>query len=217
MNELTFSQLRVFLRASLLQQLPGAIGHKKMMPYHRHVSLLTASETARKSGVLIAIYPNEQGKPTLILIKRSNDGGKHAGQIALPGGKMETFDETIVHTALREAEEEVALNPKLLDVLGLLSPLYISVSDFLVQPVVACLDERPRLLKADLEVDLIIEQDLFRLFQNKDFDAIAPIEIKLETKTQENKVPAYRLDTGAIVWGATAMILAELEIILFGE
>src|ERR1051326_3908817 len=72
----------------------------------------------------------------LVLIERT-EGGVHGGQLALPGGKSEPADESLLQTALREAEEEIGLDPALVDVLAEITPVYTRVSGFVVHPFLA--------------------------------------------------------------------------------
>jgi 8-oxo-dGTP pyrophosphatase MutT (NUDIX family) len=64
----------------------------------------------RIAAVLVPVYRDEDGRLRLVLIVRT-DRGLHGGQLALPGGKADADDETLMATALREAEEEIGLNP----------------------------------------------------------------------------------------------------------
>lgn len=164
---------------------------------------------ARQSGVLLLLFP-KSGRLHLVLIERSRDGGVHSGQIAFPGGKREPFDRDIIATALREAREEVSLDVRRLAVLGNLSPLYIPVSNFLVHPVVAYAERPPLLEPSPLEVTRIYTPSLATVFGSKDM-----VRLPLRGSRPENlPMPAYRLEGEGVIWGATAMILSELEYLL---
>lgn len=164
---------------------------------------------ARQSGVLLLLYP-QQEQVHLVLIERSADGGVHSGQIALPGGRSEEADADIAATALREANEEVALDPKSVTVLGQLSSLYIPVSNFEVHPVLGVCREVPMLSRSDAEVAQILQMPVGRIFSQKEKVSV-PLSGLPDLKI---KAIAYLLPGNRYIWGATAMILSELEYLL---
>jgi 8-oxo-dGTP pyrophosphatase MutT (NUDIX family) len=96
---------------------------------------LPGGRNLRPAGVLIAIL-QQDGVPQVVLTKRASHLKHHPGQIAFPGGKVEQSDTDAQAAALREAEEEIGLNPGTVSVLGLL-PTHETVTGFLVSPVVA--------------------------------------------------------------------------------
>jgi len=194
-----------WLEQRLKQPLPGFDAQKKMMNLNRP-KVTVVPENARESGVLILLYP-DRGEIHTVLIERTKDGGVHSGQIALPGGRKELSDIDIIATALREANEEVNLDPERVTVLGNLTDLYIPVSNFKVQPVIAYSKTRPELTPSDSEVAKIIYISLTDLFSSKeevDVTASGTVSFKIHTM-------AYMLTPPAVLWGATAMILSELE------
>jgi 8-oxo-dGTP pyrophosphatase MutT (NUDIX family) len=87
------------------------------------------------ASVLVPLVVHESGV-TVLLTRRTEHLRDHAGQISFPGGRAEEIDADAVHTALREAEEEVGLAPAHVDVIGML-PVYTTVTGFHVTPVVA--------------------------------------------------------------------------------
>jgi 8-oxo-dGTP pyrophosphatase MutT (NUDIX family) len=160
----------------------------------------------RPSAVLVPIV-FRGGGPSLILIERA-PGGFHGGQIAFPGGAEEEGDGGPVGTALREAREEIGLHPGSVDVLGLLSPLTVIVSRFLIQPVVGLVAERPVFEPSPDEVAGIIEVPLAELAGpgNKR-------EREIDVRGESRTVPCYQFGK-TVVWGVTAMMLSELEELL---
>ena len=166
-------------------------------------------ENARPSAVLFLLFGDEHS-PRLLLIQRSADGRAHSGQISAPGGRWEPADADLRTTALRETEEEVGIAPKEVDVLGELTPLYIPISNFLVHPFVGYARALPPLSLSVLEVDRTLEVPLGALFSPS-----AKIQTEVRPVSAPGmvlQVPAYKLDGDeSIIWGATAMMLSELE------
>ena len=93
-----------------------------------------ADGSGRPSAVLMAFAEQADG-PALLLIERAADLRKHAGQVAFPGGSVDPTDATHSAAALREANEEVGLDPATVDVIAELPAIFIPVSDFVVTPV----------------------------------------------------------------------------------
>jgi len=140
----------------------------------------------------------------IVLTVRASHLPSHAGQVSLPGGAVEE-GETIDQAALREAREEVGLDPSAVRLLGRLTPLHIPVSGFVLHPVVALMDWRPVLRPSDREVERILEAPLHeladparRLLRRASLDERGEVEIP------------YIEIHGAELWGATAMVLSEL-------
>ena len=193
------------IKKALKQNLPGGISHKKMLPPNRVLKAAPEEKNIlKKSSVLLLLFI-ENDELTACLIKRPSHMKHHAGQIALPGGKIEK-DETAIVTALRETYEEIGIQPKQIKILGTLSEFYVEVSRFQIYPIVGWLDKKPEFVINTNEVEKTI------LFPIKNFKA--PFnEVELETFTGKLKVPCIKFD-GEIIWGATAMILSEFADIL---
>lgn len=161
-------------------------------------------EDARRAGVLVLCYPH-QGQLTTLLIQRTADPGVHSGQVGFPGGSVEPGDRDLTATALREACEEVGVCGANLAILGQLNRVYIPPSRFLVTPVVAALSVRPAFRPNPAEVAGLLELPLVELLRP---------ECKQVTQMHlagiAFRVPYYDV-SGQVVWGATALMLAELE------
>lgn len=190
----------------LAKPLPGFEAQSKMIINQEARKRMVIPVDARESAVLILLYPMEDGLYTT-MIERSTYAGVHSGQIAFPGGKREASDADLVATALREAREEVNFNDAGSSLLGFLSPVYIPVSYFMVQAVVMFSHHAPVLRASEWEVASILNVPLFQLFERKVTTSVQP-SINPSVKWQ---VPAYETEQGHIIWGATAMILSELE------
>lgn len=208
-----YSDLQNFasvLQQKLLGSLPGPAAHLIMIPPTRLETLrnLVPDKNAKLSAVLILLYPRS-GTLDLILIKRARYNGVHSGQIALPGGQHEPSDKSMKHTALREAQEEIGIDAKKVRILGKLSPVYIPPSNFKVFPYVGLYLETP-----DFKVDGIETTDIIEV---RFTDFINPANQTEKTILSRDgkkvKVPCFYLN-GEIVWGATAMMLSELFILL---
>ncbi len=184
--------------------LPGKIAHRSMMHHNRQLPE-TAPDHSKIAAVLLLLY-KEGDMLKIVLIERSQNGGHHSGQIAFPGGKVEPEDPSLWHTALRESREEVSLCSNVKWVGGL-SPLYVPVSNYLIHPFVGYLDQKPELLAADAEVASILTYDIQTIFAEKTYKEIAINYPNMPSVWAH----LYQLPNDLYIWGATAMILAELE------
>lgn len=201
------------IRAGFARPLPGRSAQERMTG--RVIAMPEElPDNVRDSAVLQLIYPVD-GVPHMLFMRRTEDGRAHSGQISFPGGRWEARDADFMQTALREANEEVGLEPGSVEVLGALTPLYIPVSFFMVHPFVAWTASRPDYRPSADEVSELIELPLSYLMDpaNKIRTQIRPVSMP----SLVLDVPAYRLPDGSVIWGATAMMLAELEAMLEGE
>lgn len=193
------------LQQKILSKLPGWQAHQKMAPPLRK-PLAPMPQAVKYSAVCIVIYIKIK-EPHTLLIKRTEDGKTHGGQISFPGGRLDATDFSLTYCALRECEEEIGLNRNELTVLGALSELYIPPSNFLVKPIVCCAEVKKLNPSAD-EVAELIEVPLRDLFHSKNKKNQQVWASGGTGTTWE--VPTYQYGNYTI-WGATAMILAELE------
>jgi 8-oxo-dGTP pyrophosphatase MutT (NUDIX family) len=206
-----FSTFTENLTAALKMPLPGYEAQYKMAREFREHPKDTElyHANARLGAVLILLYPKESGIHT-VLIQRPAYEGVHSAQIAFPGGKKEDDDESLMATALREAEEEVGIIAKDVVVAGTLTHLYIPPSNFLVTPVVGICNVAPALIPQETEVAEIVEVGLSTLMNDNLID-------EKTIHLQQNislKVKYYDIH-GKTVWGATAMMIAELKELLY--
>lgn len=207
MLQTSFNAFTEHLQQRLQNPLPGEAAHQKMASAARYRLGIKPNERTRRSAVLICFYPF-QNSIYLPLILRPQYDGVHAGQMAFPGGRMERFDENLTRTALREAQEEVGIRVSDVKVLGLLTELFIPPSNFFVQPVVGILPYRPDFYPDPREVEAIVEVDLDTLL-----DETIVGDSQIEVRGILVDAPFYQIQ-GHRVWGATAMMISELLMVL---
>ncbi|NLR90017.1 NUDIX hydrolase [Flammeovirga agarivorans] len=197
------------LKEQLDDQLPGRFAHDFMSSTQRQqITPQKIPEGARKAAVLILM--KEDGNTWKFpLIQRPSYDGVHSGQMAFPGGKYDDTDEDMIYTALRECEEEIGIKVERSAVLGTLSDIYIPPSNMHVVPVVAKYDERFEYDIDTFEVAKVVETTLSQLQD--------PANHKEYTFKMSNglmyKTPSFDVN-GHTVWGATAMILSELMMVV---
>ena len=140
------------IKKALSQTLPGSTSHRKMLPINRELVAASDDQSRLKhSSVLLLLYPDND-ELNVCLIKRPAHMKHHAGQIALPGGRIEK-GETALETALRETWEEIGILPQQIEILGTLSELYVQVSRFQIHPFVAWLKTKPEFIICKDEVE----------------------------------------------------------------
>ncbi|MEE4215952.1 MAG: CoA pyrophosphatase [Bacteroidales bacterium] len=200
------------LRAALEKPLPGTDVQWEMASSDRMINNFPRRKRrdSKLAAVLILLYPVND-KIHTVFIQRPVYSGVHSGQISFPGGKMEEEDRDLIHTAVREACEEVGLCSNDLDILGSLTPLYIPVSNIEVSPVVAHCSKKPSFRPDRQEVVSLIEAAL------DDFLNPGIVREKPMTVRDEKLDIKYYDYKGSVIWGATAMILHELLVIIRRE
>jgi 8-oxo-dGTP pyrophosphatase MutT (NUDIX family) len=157
----------------------------------------------RNAGALLLLYPGPD-EVLLPLTVRHDDLPHHPGQVSLPGGAADP-GESADHAALREAHEEVGIEPSSVRVLGSLSPVWIGVSGYLVHPIVGVADRRPDFRLAPREVAALIEVPIDQV---RAFDGLFDTPSAAAVEHPFLEVGGHR------VWGATAYILAEFATLL---
>ena len=165
-------------------------------------------DTLRASAVLVALADGDDGAEVL-LTRRSESLTSHRGEISFPGGRVDA-GETYVDAALREAHEEVALDPSAVAVRGTLDSISTMVTRSFIVPVVGHLDRHPELRPAVDEVDRILWVPLAELTRADTFrEEIWPFDGQLRPMF------FFELDDETI-WGATARMLHQLLRVALG-
>jgi len=197
------------LKDKLHAPLPGISGQSEMMPSYRNAVSLEdiALLQPRKAGVIIHIFQGPQELEVLYM-KRPAYDGTHSGQISFPGGELEEYDQDLMAAAFRECEEEVNLGRGEQEFFRAMSWLYIPPSNFYVEPFITLGTAAPKVELDPREVDRVFSIPLSKLI---DGSLIQQTSIKTTYGTLV--VPAYHWD-GEIIWGATAMMTAELVALL---
>lgn len=200
------------LRVSLAGTLPGVEAQLRFAPTPAGPGWRIGHypEDARPAAALLLLYPREGEDVHIPLTVRASGLARHAGQISLPGGAMDP-GETLAGAALREASEEIGVDPRAVRVLGELTPVHVIVSGFTLHPVVGITDSRPAFIAAPGEVEEIVEVSLADLRDAS--------RIRKGTRIREGvaiEYPYFDL-AGHQVWGATAMVLGEFVCLLNGE
>jgi 8-oxo-dGTP pyrophosphatase MutT (NUDIX family) len=200
-----FTDFLTDLDCDLHRPLPGRVAQYQMAPKPRPGGEFddTPLPNARASSVLILFYPHADTL-YLPLILRPTYPGVHSGQVSFPGGGQEAGDADLIATALREAHEEVGIDPATVTVIGQLTPIYIRPSNNLVQPVVGYATARPAFVPDAREVAQLIEAPVLELLD----PANQRIE-QWELRDRTAHVPIFGIQR-QVIWGATAMMLGEL-------
>lgn len=164
---------------------------------------------AKKAAVMILFYPDTNNITNLVLILRKTYKGVHSAQVGFPGGKVEFNDQSLLQTAIRETQEEVGVNQEDIVVLKSLTEVYIPPSNFIVHPFMGTLHYPPSFIKQDDEVEDILQIKLQDFLSDNN---VTSKEVQTSYSVKIN-VPAFNLNN-QIVWGATAMMLSEVKVLL---
>lgn len=193
---------------ALMSPLPGRASHERMIGINRPRTDVKRQESPKpkESSVLMLLYPRERSWHTVFILRPDYDG-VHAKQVGFPGGKVEAQDRDIIHTALRETEEEVGIEQNQIEVLGLLSELYIPPSNIIVQPVLGKIDFLPTFIPDSREVELLIETPVQRIL---DSSVLQKKDIFIDRIQKQLNVTYFDIQ-GHVIWGATALILNEFR------
>jgi 8-oxo-dGTP pyrophosphatase MutT (NUDIX family) len=199
------SELELRVRRALAattDQPPRPVSRLELPPAMSKLLLLPLIGSLRPAAVLVALMRHADG-PTVLLTRRAEHLRSHKGQISFPGGGRDSADASIAANALREAQEEVGLNPETVEVVGYLDD-YPTITRYRVTPVVGVVGDVPELQADADEVAEIFEVPLSFVLEPANF------ERKILTRSGVN-VPFFELNyAGHRIWGATAGMLWNL-------
>jgi 8-oxo-dGTP pyrophosphatase MutT (NUDIX family) len=161
---------------------------------------------SRRAAVLIPILLEPEGA-RLVYTVRKDHLPDHAGQISFPGGSLEPGDDSLLETALREAEEEIDLSPNLVEVIGELEEMYIPPSNFRVSPFVGLLPPEAELVIAPDEVEEIFTVSLDELMSPETLR-----KVLWRRNGRDYEIPVFAVEgpPRREIWGATAAMTAAL-------
>jgi 8-oxo-dGTP pyrophosphatase MutT (NUDIX family) len=204
-RETTFDELIRKLETRLKCPLPGLPAQLSMSSNVRMRQMMNVStpDTAIPSSVLLLLYP-VKGIAYTVFMKRPQYDGIHSGQMSFPGGKAEEGDADPSETALREAREEIGIDPRQVTLLGKLTDLYIPPSNFVVSPFIGYSRPAPIFRIDPAEVERILEVSIPELLSESN---VKEVHIRLR-EGFEIDAPAFVIG-GDTIWGATAMMVAE--------
>jgi 8-oxo-dGTP pyrophosphatase MutT (NUDIX family) len=186
----------------------GELAHQKMSPPERlekMKNLDLKSKNPKVAAVMMLLYP-KNNKTHLVLIIRNSYPGVHSSQIAFPGGKVETTDDSLSHTALRETHEEIGISPNQIQLIRAFTQVYIPPSNFIVHPFLGFSADELVFNPDSNEVAGIIELELTDFLDEKNV-VLREMNTSYSTEIQ---VPTFKINEH-YVWGATAMMLSELK------
>jgi 8-oxo-dGTP pyrophosphatase MutT (NUDIX family) len=166
---------------------------------HRKKERITG-QNLKASAVLIPIFRN-QGQYYVLFTERSDEVVFHKGQVCFPGGTQEPSDSSLLQTALREAEEEIGLEAKDIEIVGELDDILTFVTHYVISPFVAFIPH-PHSLKTD-------GREVKGTFS-------VPLSFLMDEANFKQDSYAYEYE-GHIIWGATARILRQLVSLLKSE
>jgi 8-oxo-dGTP pyrophosphatase MutT (NUDIX family) len=172
-------------------------------------------ELANKSNAAAVLIPlfEREGELHMVFIRRSDHVASHRGQVAFPGGRVEAVDATLLDAALREAHEEVGLDPATVDVVGGLPTMNTTASGIIVAPFVGVIPPDAPLKPDPSEVAEIFDVPLSAL---RDPGFRGDYEFTPDGRARASKFPAI-LYGGQVIWGLTLRITINLLEILDGK
>jgi 8-oxo-dGTP pyrophosphatase MutT (NUDIX family) len=154
-----------------------------------------------QSAVLVTLTERD-GELLTVFTRRSDDLRRHAGEISFPGGRLDPEDTSLVHTALREAEEEVGLDPAEVTVLGALQPTPTIATGYAIYPFVAAIANDLTWQSSPAEVAELIELPLSAVRDGYGRRRLVRRGLPIRTDTY--------VVGDHLIWGATARILGDL-------
>lgn len=169
---------------------------------HRNVIFPIRSKRFKFAAVMIPIHFTN-GKPNVILIKRTKLVKNHAGEISFPGGIFMDKDVEMLVTALREISEEIGIKLKREQIIGYLDTERTLTSSYIIYPYVALIDSLPKIINTNYEVEKILDVPLIPLLKSRESD------LNRQRQYSDPHLPKFTYKN-EVIWGATARILDQL-------
>ena len=155
----------------------------------------------KESAVLVPLFADASGAPHAVFTERRHDLRRHAGEISFPGGRRDPGEE-LIETALREAHEEIGLEPGGVQIVGALEPVGTYVTNYAIYPFVGVIEAGLEWIVGETEVAQVLEFPLASLVAGAGERRMVRRGMAFRTHTYE--VGPH------LIWGATARILADL-------
>jgi 8-oxo-dGTP pyrophosphatase MutT (NUDIX family) len=170
---------------------------------------LTLPDRVRAAVMVLFVY--RRGVAALVFGKKTEDVPHHKGQFSFPGGVVRNSDASVIEAALREAQEEIGLDPSAVEVLGLFHDIPTTVTNFVITPVLGLARGEPTFRPDGREIERVIEIPLAHLLE--------PTTFREEEWEREGvKRPVVFVSYGEdVVWGTTGRILREVLDAMFPE
>lgn len=208
---MTITDVTEHLLAATCGPLPGHDDFLKLAGYKRtDIEAARSKDPAPKESAVLALFYAKDGEPYTLLMLRPKYDGVHSGQVAFPGGRKEEGDSDLQAAALREFREETGASTSGIRIVGSITPVYIPPSRSLVTPFIGVADSLGAVDPDPREVAQLIEAPLRLLLRD---DIFGHREQHLPLVDRVVNVPYFDV-MGHVVWGATAMMLAELRELL---
>lgn len=188
-------------RFHLKQQYDSCHNYQHHAPLREAAVLIALSDDVNAINNLGDIYSSNGLQ--VLLTKRASHLKHHPAQISFPGGKVEQTDINLTHTALREAQEEIGLDPQNVTVIGQL-PSYEIISGYQVTPIVAIVNSIQTYIKDKNEVDEIFHVPLQHFLQDENHHIVDSYRHGRHLKVHFYPYKHYN------IWGATAAMLKDL-------
>jgi len=154
-----------------------------------------------EAAVLVPLYGYPE-RPGLVFTERRHDLRRHAGEISFPGGRQDHPDESLLETALREADEEIGLEKTGVEMIGALPPIGTFVTSFKVHPFVGLIESDLEFTPSPTEVETVLAFTIEELRKGFAMRRLVRRGVPIRT-------PTYVIGEH-MIWGATARILGEL-------
>jgi 8-oxo-dGTP pyrophosphatase MutT (NUDIX family) len=192
-------------------QVPDGIGVADDLGSSVVVNESSAPRAHTVNAAVLAVLFEEAGEARLILTRRASSLRSHRGEVSLPGGRLDPGEDAVA-AALREAYEEISLNPAQVTMEGWIHPVFTVVSASLIMPLVATVPSRPHVVASPAEVERVFDVPLSDL---------ADPEIFHEERwsfpghpipgSPDSSFPVWFFEVeGEMIWGATARMIHEL-------